>query len=83
MSRNLRDHGLPPGGVPAGKPTWVVPSKKYECPNCGGEMVHVRLPMKAVPRLRGGKGTGLYMGCPCCPFASPMVVTATSPVEAS
>jgi hypothetical protein len=28
--------------------------------------------------LKGGKGRGVYMGCPACPFASPAVTSVAT-----
>lgn len=46
------------------------------CPNCGCDttfLIQVQIETKA---LRGGKGVGTYVGCPACPWASPMMAMA-------
>lgn len=80
-TKNLREHGLPQTGVPAGTPEWKPIDKDVPCPNCGGQLVSVKIPMRDVAMLRGGKGDGMYLGCPCCPYASPMMVVATQQPE--
>lgn len=49
------------------------------CPNCGCETLYdIELEVQH-PMLAGdGKGKGRYIGCPACPFASPMIMAATS-----
>lgn len=74
-AKNLRDYGLP-SGEPDGTPTWKKLDQSMPCPNCKCELVHVTIPMKNVPMLRGGSGMGIYLGCPACPFATPMMVAA-------
>lgn len=84
---NLRDYGLgTAGATPSGRPK----AKRVEdpafqaalresggCPNCGCEdVMEIEVPMKAA-LLRGGGGIGKYLGCPACPWASPMIVVAT------
>jgi len=79
--KNLRDHGMGPSGTPLEPPTW----KKAEpidgsdpiCPNCGGWLCKIAVPVKH-PMLRGGKGITRYLGCPACPYASPAVIAAIS-----
>lgn len=44
------------------------------CPNCGCEtMYNIQIDVECA-LLVGGKGTGNYVGCPACPFASPMIM---------
>jgi transposase len=43
------------------------------CPHCGCKTTYVIEVDVEMPLLRGGKGKGTYIGCPACPFASPMV----------
>jgi hypothetical protein len=79
-ARDLRDYGL---GSPHkdGKVTNPRVVEKIKdmppCPNCGCKdlyMIAVDIENKL---LRGGKGVGRYVGCPACPFASPMMIMAT------
>ncbi len=73
---NLRDHGYPDmGDEPIGKPKAEPTGTDLECPNCGCQMMKITVEMKN-KLLKGGKGKGVYMGCPACPFASPMVTGA-------
>ena len=77
MAKNLRDHGLGVQGEPNGKPSWKKIEGGPACPNCEGDLVHVSIPMKNVPMLKGGEGNGVYLGCPCCPYASPMMIVSS------
>jgi hypothetical protein len=46
------------------------------CPNCGGlTLFTINVDVK-LKRLHGGRGTGCYLGCAACPYASPMICTA-------
>jgi len=73
-----RDYGLPDGkptSTPVAKP---APEKvaKEGCPNCGcKQLMEISLSLEQ-PLLKGGKGKGTYLGCPACPFASPMMMVA-------
>jgi hypothetical protein len=74
--RNLRDYGLPNPAQVIGTPTWTeADATAPACPNCGGKLAAVTVKVE-MPMLRGGKGTGRYLGCPACPFASPMMCAA-------
>lgn len=73
---NLRSYGLPDSevqGVPVAKP--VAPGSPFkECPNCGcKEVMEVKVTVRQA-LLKSDTGTGTYLGCPACPFASPMMV---------
>lgn len=68
----MRNYGLPestPITTPKAKPSDVV------CPNCGCKAMEVSLKVEQ-KLLVGGRGEGVYFGCPACPWASPMVVTS-------
>ena len=76
--RNLRSYGLPDSevqNVPVAK--LLDPSSPFkECPNCGCEQL---MEIKVTVRqelIKGGEGVGTYIGCPACPFASPMMVVS-------
>lgn len=47
-----------------------------ECPNCGCKQTYHIMVMVENRLLKGGKGVGNYIGCPACPYASPMMTTA-------
>jgi hypothetical protein len=80
-----RDHGMhDPGaevaGRPVARPLDEAMQKRVDaeggCPNCGcREVMEITIPMNN-PRLKGGMGRGRYLGCPACPWASPMVTSA-------
>ena len=72
----LRDHGY--GDVDyAGTPEVIMEVKDSPgCPNCGCQQIYmIRVPVMD-NRLKGATGDGTYMGCPACPWASPMVAIA-------
>lgn len=72
--KNLREHGL--GDLPVeilAPPTWTASDEV--CPNCKAQMTHVAVRV-ASKTLRGGVGTGRYLGCPACPYAGPCAYTA-------
>ena len=75
MNGNTRNHGYPdfgekPTGIPVVKGQVPIGNT---CPNCGCEsLFSIEVPMDH-PKLKGGKGIGTYVGCPACPWASPMV----------
>ena len=75
-----RDYGLPDSEV-IGTPfaTELRLTNTAVCPNCGCEqLMHVTV--KVIQKLlKTPTGTGTYLGCPACPYASPMVVTAAQP----
>ncbi len=73
-----RDYGLPnstPTSIPVAKPA-PDEVRKNGCPNCGcKEMMEITVEADQ-ELLKGGKGTGYYLGCPACPFASPMAIVS-------
>ena len=76
--RNLRSYGLPDSEVqdtPVATP--LGPSSPFkECPNCGcKQMMEVKVSVRQ-ELIKGGEGVGTYIGCPACPFASPMMVVS-------
>jgi hypothetical protein len=79
---NPRDHGLGDHGEPNGHP-WVdrpCETPGATCPNCGCTTIYeVKVEMVNVPTLIGGKGLGTYLGCPACPWASPMAIVSHTP----
>jgi hypothetical protein len=72
--KHLRDYGLPDFGDPSGKPSWVIADPAIECPNCGSILCLVTVEYdgkrdaSGIPTIAG---TGKYLGCPACPYASP------------
>lgn len=77
MSHPLRDYGLGDmklDGVP--RFTGFSPDDAAACPNCGCTSIAVLQVDVVNARLIGGRGVGTYMGCPACPWASPMVCVA-------
>lgn len=74
MSKNLRDYGLP-NMDPSGTPKATAVKDDSPCPNCGCQLMEVRVPVKS-ELLRGGRGVGIYLGCPACPWASPMTAVS-------
>ena len=82
MRHNERDHGFGASPEVDGAPR-VLKKIKEECPNCNCPevyMIEVDLvdnPEHARLVLLKGKGRpkGTYIGCPACPFASPMMTT--------
>ena len=83
MIDNVRDYGLPEGtpiSVPVAKPA-EGPVTVKGCPNCGcKELASVTVEMQA-ELLKHGRGTGTYIGCPACPWASPMLMTSKKKEE--
>ena len=73
----LRDYGLPASEMIC-KPFAKLPKDPVTCANCGCEQVMVIVVKVKQPLLRGGIGSGTYMGCPACPWASPMATVATA-----
>lgn len=79
---DIREYGL--GDIRTDGPPRVkrLTQELPACPNCGCASM-AELEVNVVDaRLKSGKGIGRYIGCPACPFASPMVCTAM-PAEAS
>lgn len=48
------------------------------CPHCHCATLYDLEVTVESPLLTTGKGIGLYVGCPACPFASPMLMVAQS-----
>jgi len=46
------------------------------CPNCGCEILYDIEVNVEYPLFDGKKGIGQYVGCPACPFATPMLMVA-------
>jgi len=89
-ANNLRNYeGLRTVSKPCGVPKatkieesvgpWSqVPASELECPHCGcKEVMQIEVDLES-RMLKGGKGVGYYIGCPACPWASPMMSIATS-----
>jgi|TARA_A100001518_G_C1207997_1_gene50654 hypothetical protein len=86
MTESLRNHGFG-GDVPevTGVPvastsldasTSAVHESGQPCPNCScKELMQIVIPVRH-ERLTGRRGTGFYVGCPACPWASPMIMVA-------
>ena len=75
---NLREYGLPNAQEIIGTPTWEAIPDTPPCPNCGGALVVCTVRAK-LDLLTTGIGTGTYMGCPCCPYASPAIYVSDKP----
>jgi len=75
-----REHGLPesplPDAPPVAKLAGPIDGVEPECPNCGCVSVHEITVQMTNPLLTAGKGVGRYLGCPACPWASPMVTVS-------
>ena len=77
MADPRREYGLQPtdhmtrGAPRVGQRAGII------CPYCRCDtLFHIEVDVEN-PLLRGGKGVGNYVGCPACPFASPMVMRAS------
>jgi hypothetical protein len=82
--RNLRDYGRGDPGPVVGAPKVVDGPMAAPCPHCGCEgVVLLKVTLETPhPNLRMPEGTvpvGVYSGCPACPWASPMMMTAEEP----
>jgi hypothetical protein len=78
-----RDYGLPnsePTSRPIASPLPTI-TPIDACPLCRCKEVMVITLEVNQPLLKGGKGKGSYFGCPACPWASPMLITATKEEE--
>jgi len=53
------------------------------CPHCGCRTLYDVVVTIESPLLVTGKGAGFYVGCPACPFASPMLMVASHDVASS
>ena len=84
---SVRDHGLGNNGEPDGPPRvtkFLTPKDKLKgvapvCPNCECATlaeIEVNMTKIAVPFGSGAlrQGVGTYLGCPACPWASPIVI---------
>lgn len=74
---NLRSYFSGPQGVRPeviGSPKARQSDTPTDCPNCGCDLMEVRV-LVGHKLLEGGEGHGIYMGCPACPYASPIVMT--------
>jgi len=83
--KNPRDYGFGDAPEVTGVPT-VGEKLSEKCPNCGCGtvfMIEVEVAHPS-PMLRRPDGphkvVGRYVGCPACPWASPMM-TSVRPVE--
>lgn len=78
--RNPRDHSYGDAPKVVGVPA-VVERVDEKCPNCGcrhtfGIEVEVENPSPLIRRpSTPHKVIGVYIGCPACPWASPMMTT--------
>jgi hypothetical protein len=73
----LREYGL--GDIRTDGPPRLkrITDELPACPNCGCKHM-AELEVNVIDnRLKGGCGVGHYLGCPACPYASPMVCKAT------
>lgn len=86
-----RDHGLGQYGKPASPPvvtetlTGTLNDNPVFCPNCDCKTVfaiEVEMAELTFPGLEGRAGTGRYLGCPACPWASPMAIVVPVPKPA-
>jgi hypothetical protein len=77
MSESVRDHGYGDSPEVVGVPRVVQKVLLSACPNCGCETVYLIEVHVKNERLKGGEGVGNYVGCPACPWASPMMSRAT------
>ena len=74
---NLRDYGYEDVPEIDGVPELVGGSTGLSCPNCGcAETFTLKVKAVGVKKLKGGEGVGTYIGCPACPWASPMITVA-------
>lgn len=78
--RNMRDYGLGDSTpYTVGKPRVVKQAEPIDnvapsCPNCGCLTIYeIEVDLKDYPLLKAGKQKGSYLGCPACPWASPML----------
>jgi hypothetical protein len=76
--KNPRDHGYGEFPKVTGAPRVkkLVTEPGMHCPNCGCATLADIEADVVNERLRGGHGTGKYLGCPACPWAGPMVTVA-------
>lgn len=85
MGKDPRDYGLP-NSRPISTPRVVkmydastpLNGVQPECPLCTCQTLCEIEVEVAQPLIRGGRGIGLYLSCPACPWASPMTVRAAT-----
>jgi len=77
MSEDPRDYGFgDPTPYLNGKPVVGSRVDGAECPHCKCEMIFsITIPIVDHPLLKTKHGEGRYVGCPACPWASPMIIT--------
>lgn len=76
MPNNPRSYGLGESTQYCkGKPE-VKCKTGLPCPNCGCETTYMIQVTVDHPQLHNRNGVGSYVGCPACPWASPMVMVA-------
>jgi hypothetical protein len=80
-TRNVRDYGYGEPDVRGAPRVKEILKDNPKCPNCGCATLALCEVDVVNPLLKGGHGTGLYMGCPACPWASPMMATAAGPAK--
>ena len=82
----LREYGLGntdsfTRGAPRARLCTPIDNVVPNCPSCGCmTLCEIEVDVEA-PMLRGKKGVGRYLGCPACPWASPMLMTADAAKE--
>ena len=84
MPKNLREYGLgdskrpiaPPKAEPLDPETKRRVIAEGGCPNCGCVEIMSITVIIDDPRITTGRGQGRYMGCPACPWASPMMLVS-------
>lgn len=78
--KNPRDHGFGDSPKVVGVPV-VIDKVEEKCPNCGcqtmfGIEVKIANPSPLIRRPSAPhEVVGRYVGCPACPWASPMMTT--------
>jgi hypothetical protein len=79
VGRDLRtyyDDGDRP--EPIGVPKWSESKDpRAKCPNCKAQLCEIKVRV-TLKRLKGGKGTASYLGCPACPYASQSLTVSDS-----
>lgn len=78
MPDSRREYGLGEStSFVTGKPQVVrVATGLPPCPHCGCDTLYEIEVECRHPLLAGGEGLGHYVGCPACPFASPMMIAS-------
>jgi len=77
----LRDYGLGNTdsfvrSIPRAKLATPIDNVVPNCPNCGCQSIcEIEVDVDA-PMLKGKTGIGKYLGCPACPWASPMLMSS-------